>query len=134
MGKNVVIFAGNDCIEKLRAYYYAVAYSTGKLLAESGLTVVTGAGGGLMNEALRGAHEAGGKTIGIGLNIGERKQSDFAKDITLFDKLHPRQDKMIALGDAYVALPGGVGTLFEVLNIIALKRIAEMPAGKPLVL
>jgi predicted Rossmann-fold nucleotide-binding protein len=38
------------------------------------------------------------------------------------------------MGDAYVALPGGIGTFYEVLNILALKRLDEIPANKPLIL
>jgi uncharacterized protein (TIGR00730 family) len=135
MNKRVAIFSGSECLVKEKnQYYFDLAYKTGKLLAEAGFTVITGAGPGLMDEALRGAKEAGGHTIGIVLNLPNRYQSIHVEESTVFDKLGPRQDKMIEMADAYFALPGGIGTVYEIFNILALKRINEMPVEKPLIL
>jgi len=133
--KKIAVFAGSECDGPKKEYYLALARRTGALLAQSGFVAMTGAGSaGLMNETLRGAHESGGKTMGIGLNIKGRTQSTFAHSIDIYDKLGLRQDQLIQLGDAYIALPGGIGTLYEIANIIALKRIDEMPTDKPLIL
>lgn len=134
MSKKVSIFAGTHCVKEKESYYFDLAYRTGKLLAERGFTVATGAGPGLMDQALKGAREAGGETIGVGLRIAGRPQSKHITHSTVFDKLSPRQDRLIELGDVYIALPGGVGTLYEILNILALKRIKEVGADKPLIL
>lgn len=130
--KKIAIFGGASCTDT--SYYYPIAYQTGKLLAESGFVTITGAGPGMMEEGLRGAHQAGGKTIGVALNIKERKKSDFLHEEFVFDTLNPRQDHLISMADAYVAVPGGIGTLYEILAVLALKRLDEIPKEKPLIL
>ncbi len=134
MDKNIVVFAGNHCLKEKEKDYFDLAYNTGRLLAESGYVVISGAGEGLMNKVLQGALEAGGGTLGVGLNIKGRQQSAYAGEFQLFDKLRQRQERMIDLGAGYLALPGGAGTLHEILDIIALKRVGEMPENRPLVL
>ncbi len=130
--KTVVVFGGAECAEEKRDFYFSLAYRTGKLLAEQEFVVASGAGPGLMDEVLRGAKEGKGKTIGIGLNLSGRKQSEYADESALFDDLRARQSKLIELGDAYVVLPGGVGTLAEVGAVLAAKRVGEM-TYKPMV-
>ena len=111
-----------------------MAYRTGKLLAENGFVTLTGGGPGLMNEVMRGAFENGGKTIGVRLNIPGRSHSQYATEHLLFDALNPRQEKLLNLGDAFLSLPGGIGTLYEIVAVLALKRKGEIPEGKPLIL
>lgn len=132
--KNVVVFAGNDCVQVRQEYYYSLAYKTGKLLAEEGYTVVSGGGPGLMNELMRGAFEAGGKTIAVCLQIAGRRQTEFASEKLVFHNLNERQTKLIEYGDAFLSLPGGVGTLYEIAAILALKRKGEIDIKKPFIL
>ena len=134
--KTVSVFAGTESHKDKEAYYYGLAYETGKLLARAGFTVATGAGPGLMNEAMRGATEAGGATIGVVLNVPGREQSKYASESFAFNTLGPRQDKLVKICDACIALPGGIGTLYEIANILALKRIGdnELSPEKPLIL
>lgn len=132
--KHIAIFAGSNCIKEREDYYFDLAYTTGKLLADSGFTVVTGGGPGLMHHALRGAAEAGGETMSVLLNLAGRTHSSYAINHVAFDKLNPRQDKLIQLGDAYIALPGGIGTMYEICNIMALKMIGEIPKDKPMII
>ena len=134
MNKTIAIFAGNSCTLDEQEAYFKLAYEMGKLLAREGFVTLTGGGSGLMDEASRGAFEAKGKTMAIGLNLKERKKSDYVSEITIFDQLGVRQDKLITAGDAYIALPGGIGTLYEIFNIIALKRLDEIPKERPLIL
>lgn len=131
--KIVSVFGGAHCLPEKESLYFTLAYETGKLLAQAGFTVATGAGSGLMDEVLHGAKEAGGKTIGVGLGWSGT-QSKHAMQIEVHDTLSPRQDKLIQLGDAYLALPGGIGTFYEIYNVIVLKRIQEMSLRKPLIL
>ncbi len=134
MIKNIAIFAGNGCKKEKEPEYFPLAHTMGELLAKNNFVTVTGAGAGLMEEALRGAFQAGGETIGVGLNFEGRKRSQYLTSSTEFDTLAPRQDKLIQTGDAYIALPGGVGTFYEIFNILALKRLKEIPPEKPLIL
>lgn len=134
MKKKIVVFAGNECSIEKEKYYYTLAYKTGKLLTEADFVVVTGGGPGLMNEVCRGAVEAGGKTIGVCLNILARKQSEFLSERFMYDRLNLRQKKLLELGDGFLALPGGIGTLYEITAVLALKRKNEIPPNKPLIL
>jgi len=132
--KTVVIFAGIRCSDNRKDYYYKLAYRTGKLLAENGLVVATGAGPGLMNMALKGAHEAGGKTIGVALDIAGREQSKYADTIFSFKDLKDRQKKLIEIGDAFIVLPGGTGTLHEMSEVIVQKKLKKIDPKKPIIL
>lgn len=134
MKKNVVVFAGNECVKQKEKYYFGLAYETGKLLAKAGYVTVTGGGPGLMNEVSRGAMENGGETIGICLTVAGRVHSNFLTTRELFEQLAPRQDRLISLGDALIALPGGIGTLYEVFAVIALKRKLDIAKEKPMIL
>jgi len=132
MRKKVAVFGGTGCRDENT--YFPIAYKTGELLAQAGFVTVTGAGPGMMDEALRGAHDGNGSTIGVALAIKERKKSQFAHEEYVFDKLNPRQDKLISLSDAYIAVPGGIGTLYEIMAVLALKRLDEIPRHKPMIL
>lgn len=132
--KKVVIFAGNHCNKEKEDHYFGIAYETGKRLAQAGFTTITGGGPGLMNEALRGAYEHDGDTVGINLSRPGRTYSKFIKSSLMFEKLGPRQQHLIEIGDAYIALPGGIGTLYEAIAILALKKVDEIPLDKPLIL
>jgi len=134
MKKKIVVFAGSECSPKREKYYYSLAYKTGKLLAEAGFTVVTGGGPGLMNEVSHGATDGGGKTVGVCLDIAGRTQSKYLSEKFMFTHLGPRQDKLLELGDGFLALPGGIGTLHEVVAVLALKRKNEIPPNKPLII
>ena len=132
--KRVVVFAGNECRKDKENYYYNVAYDTGKLLARSGYVTVTGGGPGLMNEVCRGAVENGGETFGICLTVVGRINSKYLTRQELFHHLNPRQERLLNLGDAFIAIPGGIGTHYEIFAVVALKRKLDIPVAKPMIL
>ena len=132
--KHVVVFAGNECSKEKETYYYSVAYDTGKLLAKFGYITVTGGGPGLMNEVCRGAVENGGDTIGICLTVAGRVNSKYLTRKELFNHLNPRQQRLLNLGDAFIAIPGGIGTHYEVFAVVSLKRKLDIPFAKPMIL
>jgi uncharacterized protein (TIGR00730 family) len=133
MIQKVSLFAGNNCANpELNGAYLELAHTMGKLLGQSKITLITGAGGGLMEAAAQGAFEAGGKVSGFGLNLENAKQSKFIQAYERYDKLGPRQEKLISEGEAYLALPGGIGTFHEIFHILALKRLKEIP-NRPLI-
>lgn len=134
MKKKIVVFAGNECFPVKKKYYYSLAYKTGKLLAENNFITVTGGGPGLMNEVMRGAYENGGETLGIRLNVAGRKHSEYVTKSLLFDNLNERQEKLLKIADGFISLPGGVGTLYEIFAVLALKRKGELDKRKPLIL
>ncbi len=132
--KKVAVFGGNECVKEKEAYYFGMAYTMGALLAKSGFTVVTGMGPGLMDQALKGAMEAGGETFGVGVDVPGRAHSKYVTDSVMMGDLNSRQEKLLEVSDAYIALPGGVGTLYEISNILVFKNIKRMPEDKPLIL
>jgi len=132
--KNVVVFAGNECVKEREDYYYRLAYDTGIVLAKNGFVTITGGGPGLMNEVMRGAVSTGGKTIAVCLEISGRKHTLFATEKTVYHSLSDRQNKLLSLGEAFISLPGGIGTLFEITQVLAMKRKEEISRDLPLIL
>src|SRR4051812_18552771 len=92
--KTIAVFAASSVSKEKEKYYFDLAYETGKLLAQAGFVVASGAGPGLMDELMHGASEAGGQTIGIGLDLPGRFQSKYTASLSLFAKLSPRQDQL----------------------------------------
>ena len=98
---------------------YAQAYALGHALAEAGYTVANGGYGGTMEAGARGAKEAGGRTIGVTCRRfagrgGRRPQANpwIDEEIHEDDPLE-RTRTMVRLACAFIALPGGTGTLTE---------------------
>jgi uncharacterized protein (TIGR00725 family) len=107
----------------------AQAEQVGRLLAERGCTVVTGAGAEVMAAAARGAKQAGGRTIGIlpGESPGEANEwIDFAVATGIG---HARNLAVAASGDAVIAIGGSWGTLSEIAFARRLGRPTVLLAG-----
>ncbi len=134
MKKKIVVFAGNECLAEREEYYYSLAYETGKLLANNNFITVTGGGPGLMNEVMRGAYENGGETYAVRLNLTGKKHSEYVTKFSSFDDLNKRQEELLKIADGIISLPGGVGTLYEIFAVLALKRKGELDKNKPLIL
>lgn len=134
MKKKIAVFAGNECIPEKEKYYFPLAYKMGELLAENNFITVTGGGPGLMNEVMKGAYENGGETIGIRLNVPGRKHSQYATKFLTFDNLNARQEELLKIADGFITLPGGVGTLYEIFAVLAMKRKGDLDKNIPLIL
>lgn len=132
--KKVAVFTANECKKDRQDYYYQLAFQAGKQLAEKGFIVVTGGGPGLMDQVMKGAHEAGGETIGICLQVEGVAHSKYFTSQEMYDTLTLRQQRLIDVSDAYVALPGGIGTLYEIVAVLAQKRKKDIPAAKPFII
>ena len=103
---NVVVFAASRSPVQVDVN---LAYDLGRQLALSGHRVINGGGPGLMDQTLQGAKSAGGETYGIRLEKQGRVHSECADQIEVFHGLWERQKRLISMGDAYIALPGGIG-------------------------
>lgn len=113
---------------------YQDALRLGRLLAEAGYTLCTGGYAGVMEAVSRGAVEAGGHAIGVTVTSWAariRPNRWVTEEITTAD-LFQRISRMIA-ADAYVAMPGGLGTLGEVALTWNLFQTESIPR-RPLVL
>ncbi|MBA7636711.1 Cytokinin riboside 5'-monophosphate phosphoribohydrolase [subsurface metagenome] len=114
---------------------FQLAYETGKLLAEAGFTIANGGYGGTMLAAAKGAAEAGGTIIGV--TCSAFKNSTANEYITreiVTGSLDERLDMLIKLGQGYVVLPGGTGTLLELAKVWELKNKGFLEADKPIIL
>lgn len=111
--------------------YYDQAYKLGQALAESEFSVVTGGKFGVAEAANKGAFEAGGVSIGIGMNVGKsREKNAFLTKQIMFDFPFTRKLIITAPTDAFVFFPGGLGTLhhlFEVLTLMQTKKMKKVP-------
>lgn len=118
--QTITVFAGSA--DEPRKPFLDAAFQLGALLAQKGLTLVYGGGKtGLMGALADGALQAGGEVIGVisaNLNL-PRLAHPGLKRMEVFPTIHERQTRLIDLGDALLALPGGFGTwseLFEALT------------------
>lgn len=114
---------------------YEAAVDVGRLLAERGISVITGGGPGIMEAANKGATEARGRNKGksIGLNIElpfEQKPNPYAKLLKNFHYFFIRKMMFVKYAKAVIILPGGYGTMdefFEVITLLQTKKISKIP-------
>ncbi len=111
--------------------YYAMARAIGHGLAELGFTVVTGGGPGIMEAANRGAREAGGRSIGCNIELpAEQTPNPYLDRWITFRHFFVRKVMLVKYSYAFVALPGGFGTLdeiFETATLIQTGKIEDFP-------
>jgi len=114
---------------------YMLAYRIGKLLARAGFIIANGGYGGTMLAAAKGAAEAGGEIIGVTCSAFKRSSAnEYVTREIVTDSLDERLDTLIKLGQGYVVLPGGTGTLLELAKVWELKNKGFLEAGRPIIL
>jgi uncharacterized protein (TIGR00730 family) len=111
--------------------YYAMARRAGRALARRGFTVMTGGGPGLMEAANRGARDAGGRSVGCNIRLPhEQEPNDFLDHWITFRYFFVRKVMLIKYSYAFIAMPGGFGTLdeiFELAVLIQTEKIKRFP-------
>jgi len=116
---------------KPEAREYQLAYEIAYQLAKSGYGVITGGGPGIMEAGNKGAHDAGGVSVGLNIQLPfEQKGNEFADIKCEFKYFFVRKVMFIKYAMGYVALPGGWGTLDELSEALVLtqtKRIKPFP-------
>ena len=102
------------------------AADLGRVLASENLKLIYGGGGvGLMGACAKAAHNAGGKVLGVMPNFLRLKEILYDEVETIVvPNMHERKRIMFEQSDAFVVLPGGVGTLEEIVEMLSWKRLA----------
>jgi uncharacterized protein (TIGR00730 family) len=110
---------------------YAMARDLGGALAHAGWAVITGGGPGIMEGANRGASEAGGLSIGLGIELPFEQHLNDWVDIGLeFRYFFARKTMFVKYAQAFVIMPGGFGTmdeLFEALTLVQTRKVNQFP-------
>lgn len=132
--KIIAIFGSSRTLPD--ADVYQSTYELAHALAQAGYVIMTGGYDGLMSAASKGAADAGGHVIGVSAAPIERfrrvKPNEWLKQVIPFDTLHERLMHMILTADAYIAMPGGLGTFAELLLAWELLRVGDLPP-RPLI-
>jgi uncharacterized protein (TIGR00730 family) len=111
--------------------YYRMARQVGAGLATAGFTVMTGGGPGIMEAANRGAKDVGGRSIGCNIVLPqEQEHNPYLDHWVTFRYFFVRKVMLVKYSYAFVALPGGFGTMdeiFETATLIQNAKIREFP-------
>ncbi|MGV8879904.1 MAG: TIGR00730 family Rossman fold protein [Sphingobacteriaceae bacterium] len=114
-------------------HYYKLAEACARLLTEHGYGVISGGGPGIMEAANKGAYEAGGKSVGLNIELPfeqfHNKYIDRDK-LMEFDYFFIRKVMFMKYSQGFIVLPGGFGTmdeLFEAITLIQTGKIARFP-------
>lgn len=122
--KALAVYCGSS--PGLLPEYKEAAAAFGALLAREGITLVYGGGNvGLMGAVADGALKSGGKVVGVIPRILVEKELGH-RGVTEFypvDTMHQRKQKMADLADGFVALPGGIGTLEEIFEVLTWNQL-----------
>jgi uncharacterized protein (TIGR00730 family) len=129
IGPAVSIF-GSSRIQKEHAYYKD-AEKTAKLLVKAGYAVITGGGPSIMEAGNKGASEAGGKSVGLNIDLPfEQKPNDYINHLVNFHYFFCRKVCFVKYAKAFVIFPGGYGTLDELsesITLIQTQRMQKFP-------
>lgn len=128
---SVCVFCGSS--NAADPAFLAAAADLGRALAAADVRLVYGGGGvGLMGASARAAHEAGGRVLGVipRFLVAAERQLDVVETVVV-ETMHERKTMMYDASDAYIILPGGIGTLEEVIELLSWRRL-ELHA-KPIV-
>ena len=110
---------------------YALGVDLGRRLVDAGYAVITGGGPGAMEAANRGASEAGGMSVGLGIELPfEQGMNDWVDLGVDFRYFFARKTMFVKYAQGFIVLPGGYGTfdeLFEALCLVQTKKVTSFP-------
>lgn len=121
---SVCVFCGSSMGAK--PIFEETARELGEALAAEGLRLVYGGGGvGLMGASARAAHEAGGAVLGIMPDFLRAKERLLDEvETVVVQTMHERKSMMYDASEAFVVLPGGIGTLEEAIELMSWRRLS----------
>ena len=127
----ITIFGGSKCREGDPEY--SEALRLGALLAEAGFTICTGGYSGVMEAASRGAHERGGRVIGVTMNQFKAEPNRYLTEKFPSAHFYERLQRLITRSVGYISLRGGMGTVTEI-SLVWNKMQTHVLEPRPLVL
>ncbi|HOJ30507.1 MAG TPA: TIGR00730 family Rossman fold protein [bacterium] len=111
--------------------WYREAENLGKILVKNGYAVITGGGPGIMEAANKGAFEAGGKSIGLNIELPhEQKPNQYISHLITFRYFFVRKVMFVKYATAFVVFPGGFGTIdefTEAITLVQTGRVKKFP-------
>ncbi len=100
---------------------YKLAQKTAKLFAGNGFGIVTGAGGGIMEAANRGAVDAGGASVGLNIDLPhEQSSNEYVQHLINFHYFFVRKVMFVKYAHGTIIMPGGFGTMDELCEVLTL--------------
>jgi uncharacterized protein (TIGR00730 family) len=107
-------------------HYYLLAEQISRLLSDAGFSVVSGGGPGIMEAVNKGAHAGKSPSVGLNITLPHEQSSNPYQDIRLtFRHFFARKVMFVKYASAYVVLPGGFGTLDELMEIMTLVQTGK---------
>lgn len=129
VGPCVTVFGSARFKEDHR--YYELAREVGRRLAQAGFSVMTGGGPGVMEAANRGARDVDGRSLGVNIELPFEQSPNPYLDLWLeFEYFFVRKVMLLKYSYAFIALPGGFGTLdevFETATLVQTGKIGRFP-------
>ncbi|WP_346854224.1 TIGR00730 family Rossman fold protein [uncultured Draconibacterium sp.] len=122
---NICVFCSSS--NAINEVYFEEAKKLGKIIGDGGHTLINGgANVGLMEAVTIAACDAGAKTVGIipERMIGRSLASDNSHQVIITPDMMTRKERMREMSDAFIALPGGFGTLEEILEVMTLRQLS----------
>jgi uncharacterized protein (TIGR00730 family) len=121
--RSACVYCGSSNRADVR--HFDLAADMGRALAHRGIRLVYGGGNvGLMGASARAAHEAGGEVLGVMPHfLTKWEKPNPAIETRMVDTMHERKWGLFAEADAFIVLPGGIGTLEEVVETLSWRRL-----------
>jgi len=133
MGERIVSIFGTGRARPAEPVY-DLAEQVGRALAQAGFAIANGGYGGTMYAAAKGAAGAGGTVIGVTCSAFKSSANEYVTREVVTASLEERLGTLVRLGQAYIVLPGGTGTLLELATVWELKNKGFLDRAKSIIL